>query len=86
MIFGFFDLAGTKPAYDPGLDVACPFCAITLNRPLVTTSFFRPGDDKSYFYRSHKACSLMATLDEVQGIESAVVDAKELIAQPRCNN
>lgn len=79
-IFGFFDSpSATVPAYDPGLGVACPVCGDLISKPMVTTSFLRLGDDKSYFYRVHKECSFdTARMSE---IESAVVDAKSILGQ-----
>lgn len=71
--FGYFSAPGqTIPARDPGLDVGCPVCHAPLTAPLVTISFLVPGDDRSYFYRIHKACQ---SEKAEQAIESLIVDS-----------
>lgn len=74
-VFGFFDKADQiTPAFDPGLDVLCPFCLRQLSAPMKTISFWLPGDARSYFYRSHKACYEGATPEAISQIESAQID------------
>lgn len=51
-----------------------------------TISFMRDGDNKGYFYRSHKECYDLAEPTEIQTIEGAVIDAKEMIQLPFYNN
>lgn len=61
-IYGYFDNAAQlTPAYDPGLNVVCPICAVTVSEPLKTISLMVPTKDghwpeRSYFYRTHKDC------------------------------
>jgi hypothetical protein len=77
-IFGHFDEGSqTIPTYDPGMDVLCPVCLFQLYRPVVTTSLMKPGDDRSFFYRVHKHCSLIATDSHISEIESSLIDAKD---------
>lgn len=52
----FTDAAQTRPSYDPGLDIECPVCGKRLSPPLKTISLMLPGDERSYFYRTHKGC------------------------------
>lgn len=76
-IFGFFDSAEQiTPAFDPGMAALCPFCLIKLEVPLVTTSVFLPGDDRSFFYRAHKVCENEATREQIGEIEGSLVDAR----------
>lgn len=87
MIFGFFESSKqVVPAFDPGLEVLCPLCERKLERPVVTISFMRPGIGHSYFYRLHKQCSDAADPAKITAIESAVIDAPEMIARPMFNN
>ena len=80
-IFGFFDKSDqVKPAFDPGLDVPCPFCLGTLERPLKTISLMLPGDARSFFYRAHKACYDDATPEATSQIESAQIDTRARLA------
>lgn len=76
-IFGYFDDASqTKPTFDPGLDVLCPFCLKQLSRPLRTTSFLAIGDNRSFFYRAHRDCAENATPEQEMEVESSVVDSR----------
>lgn len=75
-IFGYFDdYYQTEPAYDPGLEVDCPVCNKQLSRPVWTVSFFVPGDNRSYFYRMHRACRATLSDAEASNYEQIVVDA-----------
>ena len=77
-IFGYFDdPTATVPTFDPGFDVACPFCLFPLEPPMVTISLMAYGPEKrdcSYFYRAHKFCFDNAKPERVQQIESSVID------------
>jgi hypothetical protein len=87
MVFGYFDSSSDTPAFDPGIvGVHCPHCDGELSRPMTTISFMRDGDSKSYFYRCHKECAILADPEEVQAIESCVVDAREMMKIPSNNN
>jgi hypothetical protein len=81
-IFGYFDdPTSDTPTFDPGLEVDCCFCKQKLNHPefeIKTISLYRPGDNMSYFYRSHKNCYENALPIDIQKIESFVVDAVEV--------
>lgn len=68
-MYGYFDSGDqTTPAYDPGLDIPCPFCKEPFKRiiheELTTISVMSPGSERCYFYRAHKACYHAATPDE----------------------
>lgn len=76
-IFGYFDDADqTKPAFDPGLEVPCPFCLKKLELPVRTTSLMADGDNRSYFYRAHRDCADRATPEQEMQIEGSVVDSR----------
>lgn len=75
-IYGYFSaIEQDKPAFDPGLDVNCPFCNKGLSMPIKTISF-APIIDKnlSYFYRAHKNCYETAKPEQIQAIESLCID------------
>lgn len=75
-IYGYFDQPNQEePAFDPGLDVACPFCQSRLLQPVVTISLMVPGDSRSYFYRADRACYYNAADEIVTEVESVLVDA-----------
>lgn len=75
-IFGYFDAAcQVKPAHDPGLTAPCPFCTGPVgDTGIKTISLMKPGDGRSYFYRAHKACFDEADDEEVQHVESLLID------------
>lgn len=76
-IFGYFDDAGqTAPVYDPGLAALCPFCLAGLEMPVVTTSLFLPGDDRSFFYRAHRNCEGGATAEQIGQVEGALIESR----------
>lgn len=75
-IFGYFDdETQTEPAFDPGLNVLCPFCDKPLSHPMVTTSLMVPDDVRSYFYRAHKPCVDEAEPERVTAVDSLIIDA-----------
>lgn len=83
-IMGYFDdPKQTTPAFDPGLDVACPICLGTLSTPLVTISLMVPGDDRSFFYRAHRACWDSTTSEEQSHLEGTLVDARAALVARR---
>ena len=74
-IFGYFDdPSQDEPTFDPGLGVKCPLCLESLTRPMKTISLMSIGDDRSYFYRVHKACYENAPADEIADVEGALID------------
>lgn len=78
-LFGFFDSPDqTTPAFDPGLNVACPFCLRPLELPVKTISLILPGDDRSFFYRSHKSCYETASEKAIGEIEGSLIDTRAL--------
>lgn len=51
-IFGYFDRPDqVLPAYDPGLDVECPFCRNKLDSEYLSHSVMPLQSDRSYFFR-----------------------------------
>jgi hypothetical protein len=78
-IYGYFDDAlQEKPAYDPGLEVSCPFCNEKINNgightKIITVSVMRPGDVRSYFYRAHKECYMAAPAEKIMELDSVVL-------------
>jgi hypothetical protein len=75
-IYGYFSEAHQEePTYDPGLDVDCPICHQRLSRPMKTISLMLEHDDRSYFYRVHKACYDALTPDEQSVYDSVIIDA-----------
>ncbi len=79
-IVGYYDdPTADVPAYDPGLDVICPFCVTHLNYPAVMCKTINlmglaPTDKpRSYFYRCHKTCYEGATGDERGDLEVAIL-------------
>jgi hypothetical protein len=79
-IFGYFDSADqTKPAFDPGLGVDCPFCGAPLDigEPRRTISFMRMARGRSYFYRAHSVCADAATPEQEAAVESWLIDKPE---------
>ena len=74
-IFGYFNASvQEKPAFDPGLDVPCPFCTSRLSKPMKTISIMPAAGNKSFFYRAHKECYEGADPEEIQHIESLKID------------
>lgn len=61
----------TTPEFDPGIDIPCPCCGITLGRetPLRTISLRRMADPVSYFYRTHRACHERLTPPELEALD-----------------
>ena len=84
-IFGYFDAPGTAtPTHDPGLGALCPICLLVLRgAPLVTISLMAAGDNRSYFFRSHKKCWHLSTPGEKSRIEGALIDTRPCVAQRR---
>lgn len=75
-MYGYFDNPDqTMPTFDPGLTVRCPVCAVQLSGDIATISLMLDGDRRSYFYRTHVACYEQATANEIEAIESALIDA-----------
>lgn len=73
-IFGYFESAlDEKPTHDPGLETICPICAKNLERPVKTISLMKDGDNKSYFYRTHKDCYEQANNETITEIESSLI-------------
>ena len=78
-LFGYFtDSSQTEPEFDPGLDIDCPACHFPLQAPMETISLMLEGDDRSYFYRMHKACSEKLSPELETEIDSLIIDAVAL--------
>lgn len=77
-IFGYFERADQRePSFDPGRSVLCPYCLMTLgDAPLRMISLMLPGDNRSFFYRFHRACGERASDTEKVEIESALIDSR----------
>lgn len=73
-IFGWFDDHGPLPAHDPGLNVNCLICAKPLTAPVKTISLMKQGDNRSFFYRCHKACYENLPASEISDLESSLID------------
>jgi hypothetical protein len=72
---GWFESAEqVEPSHDPGLDVPCPVCGLTLTRPMKTISLMVVGGAASYFFRAHKPCWDSASEEERCQIESTIID------------
>lgn len=77
MKYGYFLNADQDvPEFDPGLNVSCPVCERLLSPPLKTISVLLEGDDRSFFYRTHKACYENLTGDEKTKLDSVIVDVR----------
>lgn len=76
-LLGYFDHPSQEtPAFDPGLNVICPFCARDLERPMMTISLMDDARrERSLFYRSHKACYEESTDREITLIEETLLVA-----------
>lgn len=75
-IYGYFDSPDNEtPAYDPALDVECPVCAEKLSLPVKTISLMLVGDNRSYFYRTHKTCYERLSSEEQTQLDSILIDA-----------
>lgn len=77
-VFGFFDdPAAAAPAYDPGISgVLCPVCLRDLSVPVKTISLMLAGDERSYFFRTHRQCWDNAPDAEREQIEHALIDSR----------
>ena len=75
-IFGYFDNPEAKvPAFDPGLSVSCPFCLQSVVKGALKTISLMPiGGSRSYFYRAHKGCYEQASSEDVNKLESSLID------------
>lgn len=94
-IYGYFSSPeDVIPIYDPGFDVHCPICDLSVGRhttdsPIKTISVMLErdgiftGDIRSYFYRVHRVC--YDGLDEEQEsmLDWQIIDS---IAQSRESN
>lgn len=78
-VFGYFENDTDEvPAHDPGLDATCPFCGNQLIAPRKTISLAlkkKENRDRSYFYRTHKACYENLSEGDITDIESSLIDA-----------
>lgn len=76
-IYGYFtDANQSQPAFDPGLDVACPICGRNLSAVDVRTiSLAVPKDTRSYFYRVHRSCHEPLTEVERSKVDGLLIDA-----------
>jgi hypothetical protein len=74
-VFGYYDdPCSDTPAHDPGMDGKCAACGKALDRPVVTISVARLKGDRSYFFRSHKACWESLSEEDQGLIESVAID------------
>lgn len=75
-VFGWFDKTDAfTPAHDPTVeDGKCPICGSGLIRPVMTISLMKDGDDRSYFFRCHKGCYENISDEELNLIESSLID------------
>lgn len=75
-MFGYFDVPEqTTPSHDPGMGANCLLCNNVLSPPVKTISLMLDGDTRSYFYRTHADCYDRASVDEIQTVESGLIDA-----------
>jgi hypothetical protein len=71
-MYGYFDdPSQIKPAYDPGFEIACPYCKVELiasftSPPVTISMMVADQPQRSYFYRAHRTCYENAT-DELRG-------------------
>jgi hypothetical protein len=80
MRFGYFeDSLSENPAYDPGIDVDCPVCHARLSPPLKTISVMAEGDDRSYFYRTHKPCFEGLSEQQASDLDGLIIDRFHII-------
>lgn len=77
--FGWFDKESqTYPTFDPGLEVNCPVCGLTLSPEVVTLSVMRVGSPRSYFYRVDKGCYEGLSDDQKTALDSVIVDDEKI--------
>ncbi len=75
MLYGYFDQPFQEtPAYDPGLEVACPICGCRLSRPMKTISLLAEGDTRSYFYRVHQPCYEKLSPEQISDLDGLILD------------
>lgn len=80
VVLGWFIGRGTKEAYDPGIDVPCPYCGLKLTDDNVRTHNLMAADREpmlSVFYRTHKTCHEEATDRGKQALDDFVMAALE---------
>lgn len=77
--FGYFDAPGQiEPAYDPGLDIDCPFCHRILRGGDVRfQSLMCMEDSRSYFYAYHWPCRQTASEADVEAVEAPLYERIE---------
>lgn len=73
-IFGWFDNLSDNPAHDPGLEGICLVCAKKLSKPVKTISLIKEGDNRSFFYRTHKDCYESLEKEDITNLESSLID------------
>jgi len=78
-IYGYYSKPEQAvPEYDPGIvDVPCPACGVadfTLAN-VRTISLMGLGDNKSYFYRVHRACHDAMTPEQHGALDGLLIDA-----------
>jgi len=76
-IFGYFEDYSEKPTHDPGVDTICPFCANKLadERKTLSLALFDPEHrDRSYFYRTCRACYNKASDEEKDQMDYSLID------------
>lgn len=76
---GWFADAGEVPEHDPKEKGLCPVCAKQVGKhnaenPLKTISIMKIGDNRSFFFRTHKFCWQSIDEDEQNAIESSIID------------
>lgn len=77
--FGYFSTDGPTPEHDPGNTCPCLICYKPWNEETVmTVSLMVPGDNRSYFYRVHKACYEALTEQEKITYDSSLIDRVRL--------
>jgi hypothetical protein len=64
---GYFDQPGqTIPAYDPPVDLPCPYCEEPMNRFNIRTHGFMNTRHRrrSWFFRTHRTCDEKASEEQ----------------------
>ena len=79
-LWGWFDDATQKvPTYDPPYDAPCPYCFAPLTPDDVRTVCIMhqaPSYAKrSYFYRVHRTCHTLVSLEENNAMDGRIFDA-----------
>lgn len=83
---GYYITRSEKAAYDPGLEVPCPYCIEPITEDNVRSFNLMQMEKQPYlsvFYRTHKTCHEEASAVGKQNLDDVVMATLEAIANQK---